>query len=126
MICLLAFSCSPKLTPDHSWGNRKWVLMELSGFPVQVSGTEKDASLVFNAAEKKFYGSGGCNRINGIYTITGKGAMSLGNTASTMMNCVDQAFEDRFIAALKTVNGYSVEDNILLLKSRKNVVMRLR
>jgi heat shock protein HslJ len=100
--------------------------MELSGFPVQVSGTEKDASLAFNAAEKRFYGSGGCNRINGIYTISSKGALSFGNAASTMMNCVDQAFEDRFLAALKTINGYAVENNILLLKSGQNVVMRLR
>jgi heat shock protein HslJ len=126
ILILLFFACSPKLTPDSSWGDKRWVLTEMKGIPVQQSGTDKDAGLQFNASEKKFYGTGGCNRLNGIYSISNKGELRFGNAASTMMNCVDQAFEDLFIATLKTVDGYVVENNLLLLKSGKDVVMRLR
>ncbi|MCU0380618.1 MAG: META domain-containing protein [Chitinophagaceae bacterium] len=125
-ISAMVFACSPKLTPDHSWGDKRWVLYEMKGVPVQLSGTDKDASLQFNATEKKYYGSGGCNRLNGIYTINKKESISFGNAASTMMNCVDQAFEDMFIATLKTVDGYTLENNSLLLKSGKNIVLRFR
>jgi heat shock protein HslJ len=126
VMVVLFFACSPRLTPDSSWGDKRWVLVEIKGVPVQLSGTEKDANLQFNAKEKRFNGSGGCNRLNGTYTISNKGKISFGNAASTMMNCVDQAFEDMFIATLKTVDGYSVENDILLLKSGNTVVMRLR
>ena len=45
---------------------------------------------------------------------------------STKMMCGDQAFEDRFLEVLKEVDGYEVENNSMLLKKGKEVVMRLR
>lgn len=125
-LLLFAYSCSHKLSPDHNWGDRKWVLFEIKGNPVQLSGTDKDAHLVFFAADKRYGGSGGCNRINGIYEINNKNKLSFGETASTRMLCSDQAFENSFIAALSTVNSYEITNGIMTLKNGKEVVMRLR
>lgn len=125
-LLLSFFSCSPKLSPDHSWGERKWVLFEIKGTPVQLSGTDKDAHLVFFAADKRYGGSGGCNRINGIYEINNNNKLSFGETASTKMLCSDQAFENNFISALRTINNYVIEDGIMSLKNGKETVMKLR
>ena len=128
IIALLAciYSCSPRLSPDHSWGERKWVLFEIKGNPVQLSGTDKDAHLVFFAADKRYGGSGGCNRINGVYFINKNNKLNFGETASTKMLCPDQAFENNFLTALKTIDNYTLEDNIMSLKHGKDVVMKLR
>jgi heat shock protein HslJ len=64
--------CSPKLSPDSSWGNQRWVVVEMKGVPVQQSESRRDAFLKFEVAGKKFSGNGGCNQINGNYTIDKK------------------------------------------------------
>ncbi len=123
---LAAFaSCSPALAPDAAWDGKKWVLYEINGTPVQLSGTNKDAHIVFASSDKKINGSGGCNRINGPYEI-GKTKLVFGEIAGTKMLCNDQAFENNFLTVLKTVNKYSVEDGVLLLKKNKNTVLRFR
>ena len=124
---LIAFySCSPKLSPDSAWGERKWVLFEIKGAPVQLSGTDRDAHLTFFAADKRYGGSGGCNRINGVYQINNKNKLTFGETASTKMLCPDQDFETSFLTTLKTVDNYSVENGIMLLKRGREIVMKLR
>src|SRR5687768_6213513 len=58
---IIGFECSPKLAPDALWGRQNWVLVELKGVPVQQSGGRRDAHIVFDVAQKKFSGNGGCN-----------------------------------------------------------------
>ncbi len=119
-------SCSPKLAPDHNWDMKRWTLYELKTVPVQLSGTEKDANLLFVPAQQQFNGTGGCNRISGSYAISKKGKISFSNVVSTKMMCGDQAFEDRFLEVLNEVDGYAMEGTSMLLKKGKEVVMRLR
>jgi heat shock protein HslJ len=130
VICLatlgMIFStCGPKPTADHNWKDKKWVLIELQGNPVQVSGTDKDAHLVFSAADKRYSGTGGCNRIMGTYTIDNKNHLSFGNSAGTKMACPDLAFETKFLEALVTVDNYSMEGSSMLLKKGKEKIMKL-
>ncbi len=123
----LIFSlCNPKLTPDHNWKDKKWGLIELQGVPVQVSNTDKDAHLVLSATDKRYSGTGGCNRIMGTYTIDNKNRISFGDAAGTKMSCPDLAFETRFLESLKTVDNYSMDGNSLLLKKGKETVMKLQ
>ena len=121
----LMFRCSPRISPDSGWQGGRWVLTEMNGVPVQVSGTEKDAHLVFSTADKRYSGSSGCNRLMGSYTLGKKGAISLGTPAGTRMTCIDQKFEDAFNTFFKTVNRYSVDGKVMLLKNGEQVVMRL-
>lgn len=123
---LAIISCSPKLAPDHNWDMKRWTLYELKTVPVQLSGTEKDANLLFVPSQKQFNGTGGCNRISGSYTLPKKGSITFSNVISTKMMCGDQAFENRFLEVLKEVDGYEVENNSMLLKKGKEIVMRLR
>ncbi len=119
----LFFSCSSKLSPDAKWKDKKWVLKELAGAPVQLSGTDKDAHIIFNKGEQRFSGSGGCNRINGSYTMDTRSNLSFGQTLSTKMACPDMAFEDKFLTVLATVNGYETKDGELRMKKGKEIVL---
>ena len=120
------FACSPKLQTDADWKDKKWVLMELRNVPVQTSGTDKDAHIQFSATDKKFSGSGGCNRMNGDYTLGKKGRLSLSEPALTRMACPDIAFESSFVQTLKEIDRYTVLDNKLHLMKGNEVLMKLR
>lgn len=126
VLLLAIISCSPKLAPDHNWDMKRWTLYELKTVPVQLSGTEKDANLLFVPSQKQFNGTGGCNRISGNYEIAKRGSIKFSNVVSTKMLCTDQRFEDRFLEVLNEVDGYEVENNRMLLKKGKEIVMRLR
>ena len=120
------FSCSPKLSPDKDWSKKRWVLIEVKGVPVQLSGTNRDAHIEFNTAEKRITGSGGCNRLNGSYKLGKKNAISFGDPATTKMLCADQAFEDLFLANLKLVDNQNEAGNLMLLKRGNEVVLKLQ
>jgi heat shock protein HslJ len=59
----------------------KWVLSELNGVPVQLSGTDKDAHLQFEYKERKITGSGGCNRLTGTFETGKKNSFAFGPIA---------------------------------------------
>lgn len=125
-LILFSMACASNKLPDNNWADKKWVLMELRGAPVQISGTDKDAHLVFAAPDKRFFGSGGCNRINGAYTMAKKGRLSFSEPMSTRMSCPDLAFESSFLATLKEVDRFSVLDNTLHLMKGNEVLMKLK
>lgn len=121
-------SCTQMMVPqtaDHGWGNRKWVLMEINGTPVQISGTERDAHLIFSAGDKHYSGDGGCNKITGTYTMDAS-RLIFADPAVTKMMCEDIAFENSFLATLKLVDQFQVVNNILILKRGAIVLMRMR
>ncbi|MEN9569814.1 MAG: hypothetical protein RL172_1045 [Bacteroidota bacterium] len=119
-------ACGKKLTADYGWAEKKWVLLELQGVPVQVSGTDKDAHLVFNAKERSYYGTGGCNRLRGMYEMGAKNHLKFSAPAGTKMACADLPFEQRFFEVLNSVDKYVVDGNALLLQSAGKVVMKLQ
>ena len=124
-ICLILMiaSCSPRLSPDSNWGYQRWVLIEMKEVPVQQSGGNRDAFVEFFPSEKRFTGNGGCNRINGNYTIDRKSSIKFTDISSTKMACPDLAFENSFINALSEVNRFEILDNNLLLKDDNKVLL---
>src|SRR5215212_4050081 len=106
-IAIAAFNCSPKLSPDYGWGHQKWVVVEMKGVPVQQSGGRRDAHISFEIAEKKFTGNGGCNQINGNYSID-KRAIRFTEVLSTKMSCNDIEFENAFLSTLSRIDHYEV------------------
>ena len=90
--------CTPKLSPDSNWTGRRWVLTEMKGVPVQLSGGRRDAYINFEAAEKRFTGNGGCNQLSGNYSLDKKN-IHFGEVISTKMSCEDIQFENTFISA---------------------------
>ena len=124
-IAFIAFKCSPKLSPDASWGYRNWVLVEMKGIPVQQSGGRRDAHINFDISQKRFSGNGGCNQINGNYTLQ-KNEIHFTDVISTKMACNDIEFENTFLSILNSVDRYEVKGNDLLLKKRRETILVLR
>jgi len=124
-IIIPAFNCSPKLSPDSAWGNQQWVVVELKGVPVQQSGGRRDAHISFDVAVKKFSGNGGCNQINGNYSLD-KNEIKFTEVLSTKMSCNDIEFENAFLSTLSTIDRYEVKGSDLLLKRNKETRLVLR
>jgi heat shock protein HslJ len=122
-IVLLTIGCSPKLAPDADWGRQRWVLIDLKGVPVQLSGSNRDAFIEFSPSERRFTGNGGCNRLSGNYSLEKKGSVRFGEVISTKMSCTDIAFETTFLQTLNEVDRYTVEDNSLFLKDGNKVLL---
>lgn len=123
-VAFMGITCSPRLSPDAAWGNQRWVLSEMKGVPVQQSGGRRDAFIRFDVIEKKFTGNGGCNQINGNYTID-KSEIKFTEVTATKMSCSDIAFENTFLSTLNTVNRYVMEGNLMRLKNKTETVIVL-
>ena len=106
-ILLIAFAgiqCSPKLSPDATWGNQRWVVVEMKGVPVQQSESRRDAFLKFEVAEKRFSGNGGCNQISGNYSLD-KNNIHFGEVISTKMSCEELHLKIVSFTLLTVVTG---------------------
>ena len=124
-IAIVTFECSPKLSPDAGWGRQNWVVVEMKGVPVQQSGGRRDAHIVFEVAEKRFTGNGGCNQINGNYTLD-KNEIKFTDVIATKMACNDIEFENTFLSTLSSIDRYEVNGNDLLLKKKRETLLVLR
>ena len=122
-ILVACLDCTPKLSPDSNWTGRRWVLTEMKGVPVQLSGGRRDAYINFEAAEKRFTGNGGCNQVSGNYSLDKKN-IHFGEVISTKMSCEDIQFENTFISTLNSIDHYEQRGNDLLLKKKKDVLLR--
>ena len=122
---ITAFNCSPKLSPDAGWGNQQWVVVEMKGVPVQQSGGRRDAHISFDVAAKRFSGNGGCNQINGNYSLDKK-EIKFTEVLSTKMSCNDIEFENAFLTTLSSIDRYELRGSDLLLKKSKETRLVLR
>ena len=123
-IIAFGISCTPKLSPDATWARQRWVVTELKGVPVQQSGGRKDAFLNFNVSEKRFTGNGGCNQINGVYTVD-KREIHFSEVIATKMSCEDIAFENTFLDLLQKVDRFEQQDDRLVLKRKRETLLVL-
>jgi len=120
---IASVGCTHKLAPDANWSGRRWVLTEMKGVPVQLSGGRRDAYINFDPIEKRFTGNGGCNQINGSYSLDKK-EVHFGEVLSTKMSCEDIQFENTFLSTLNTIDHYEQRGDDLLLKKKKEVLLR--
>ncbi len=123
LILFACLDCTPKLSPDSNWTGRRWVLTEMKGVPVQLSGGRRDAYINFDAGERRFTGNGGCNQISGNYSLDKKN-IHFGEVISTKMSCADIQFENTFLSTLNSIDRYEQRGNDLLLKKKKDVLLR--
>lgn len=123
-IIMTCVSCSPRLSPDAGWGRQRWVVTEMKGVPVQLSGGRRDAFIDFRIDEKRFAGNGGCNQISGNYSLDKKD-IQFSEIVSTKMNCEDIAFENTFLDLLKKVDRFEQKENDIILKRKREVLLVL-
>ena len=125
LVAVIASECTPKLSPDAGWARQNWVVVEMRGVPVQQSGGRRDAHIVFEVADKRFTGNGGCNQINGNYALD-KNEIKFTDVIATKMACNDIEFENAFLSTLSSVDRYEVNGNDLVLKKKRETLLVLR
>jgi copper homeostasis protein (lipoprotein) len=122
-----ASSAAPAPTAAQSIEDRNWRLVELGGQPVTVASPERAPHLRLVSESKRVQGSGGCNRMNGTYTLQGD-RLSFGPILSTKMACIEAdatARETAFFEALANTARYRVEGSSLLLSGADRLLARL-
>ncbi len=82
----------------------EWTIYKVDG--KTLTGDERPY-ITFDAENSRFYGSNGCNTINGDYRLGGT-TLSFSNVISTMRACADAPFEYAINRALDKVSGYAV------------------
>jgi heat shock protein HslJ len=103
-----------------------WKLVELKGNPLTgPSDSTREARLILNTAEKKAFGSGGCNRFSADYTTSKTHAIRFSQLISTKMACEGIDYEYSFFAALERVDNYSAGKDTLYLKAGEETLAKL-
>ncbi len=82
----------------------EWTIHKVDG--KNVTGDERPY-FTFDPANSRFYGSNGCNTINGDYCASSH-SMTFSNVISTLRSCPDAQFESAINRAVDATRGYSV------------------
>lgn len=118
----------PNRPPPVKLEGSRWAVVALRGqYP------QGDVQLVLELGpEGRVSGFAGVNRFNGSYTLKqqaeGRGTLSFGELATTRMAGPPELMqqEERFLAALKTVDGYRAEGGLMELEAGGAPVLRFR
>lgn len=108
--------------------NGDWTIYNILG--EKVTGEERP-HIDIELKEKRFYGSNGCNVLNGDVAVTGNDQIKFYNTISTRMLCQDAPFEYLINNTIETIKYFSIQqyghEYYLDLKNdKRQVVMVLR
>lgn len=108
----------------------KWYLKTVGS--VTLRGIEDDEwpYVEFSPGESRFYGTDGCNLLNGSYTIADGGALALSEVASTMRLCQNDTLSYPISRALDAVEAYKIANRggsvtLTLLNGNREAVMTL-
>lgn len=119
----------PTPTPAMSLAGPKWYLQAIGSQVISPEQVKNNPPYVeFNASEKRYFGSGGCNRFTGGFSGTGT-TLKLGPAASTKMACVQgnvQELENKFFQAMDSVTRYEIQGNTLKLYAQDQVALVLQ
>ncbi|MHB1225181.1 MAG: META domain-containing protein [Gemmatimonadaceae bacterium] len=116
----VAAACAPARveTAATPLAGSNWKLAELGGTPaVGGADSERATQIRFHPDSGRIYGSGGCNRIAGPYTVAGD-SLSFGPIMSTKMACLDDQAnrqEVAFLSALDSTRRYRISGDTLTL-----------
>lgn len=108
--------------------NGEWTVAEVNG--AKVTGEENRPYINFSVAEKRFYGSNGCNILNGDFVVKGT-ELSFENVIATQRACHEAPFEYEINYTIGQVKTYMVdrignEYYLSLFDTNKVQVMVLR
>jgi copper homeostasis protein (lipoprotein) len=130
-IAIAGISCSKKTTTntenqktDASFTNTRWKLVKLPG--IELLPLKKDAFIQFEPKKNQAFGSGGCNNMQGTFTLKGK-SLKIGPMANTMMACTPEIMrvEDGFHKVLTEVDNFFISGDKLQLKKGGTVLAEL-
>ena len=118
--------CSTATTvADVPLQDRYWRAVEIEGKPVSVTHDPAEPHVVL-VKDMRAYGSDGCNRFTGSYTLSP--GLHFGQLASTMMACLPSinVMASEFSGALAATTNYQIHGKqMLLLDAAGRVRLRL-
>ena len=105
----------------------QWKLVQLGGQNIVITPPQKPVTLAFSPEGRRIAGSAGCNSYLGTFT-DDHGLLELRPGNMTMMSCVDPAGsrERKFIAMLRSADGYKISGDVLLLTSDGKTVAKFK
>lgn len=124
---LLATACNnaKSLTGMKSLLNARWNLQSLADHSDPAGlFNGKMPFLQFDTDAMKVSGNGGCNNLNGPFTMDLKGKLSFGALMMTKMACPGNG-EPVFTNALSKVTNFKISDNVLTLLNGNTMLMQL-
>jgi heat shock protein HslJ len=129
-VFLFVLGCSTsKKTADNSsdWPDdmkgTQWELIVLDGQNITKENTgPKQVYIMLAEKENRFYGSGGCNSVNGTYLHPKPDHLAFSNIASTKMACANMEIEKQFLTMLEKVNNFQLKGDTLVFKVNKNII----
>ena len=86
--------------------NGEWTVAEVNG--AKVTGEENRPYINFSVAEKRFYGSNGCNILNGDFIVNGNN-LTFENVIATQKACYEAPFEYEINYTIGQVKSYMVD-----------------
>lgn len=105
--------------PDDSLEDKKWILVEMMGKPVNTSQDGKNIFLVLNKSDNTITGYSGCNGFGGNYEITTGNRIAFSKMVGTMMACGDMETEVQFLKLMQSVDNYTVRESKLQLNKAR-------
>jgi heat shock protein HslJ len=105
----------------------QWKLVQLNGLNVIITPPQKPVTIAFSPEGRRIAGSAGCNSYLGTFTDE-HGRLQMHPGSMTMMACADPAGsrEKKFVAMLRSADGYKISGDFLLLTSSGRTVAKFR
>jgi uncharacterized lipoprotein NlpE involved in copper resistance len=112
---------------DPRMEDKKWVLVELMGQPVETTEGQRTPFIKFNSALGQFTGNNGCNAMVGGYLLKEGYRLETRQTASTLMACPNEQTANQFLEVLQRADNYTVsEEEMSLNKAKMAPLARFR
>lgn len=108
--------------PAASITGTRWRLTEIRGQAVASAAEgQKEAFILLQAADNRFHGSGGCNKLAGAFELQEGSRIAFTQIASTKMACPDMSIEAELLQILEMVDNYSLIGKVLTLNRARMV-----
>lgn len=123
LIAIVTVVAASALAQAGQIGVRQWKLVQLNGVNVSDSSP---AYLELNAAQSRFTGNAGCNRMFGVVSVR-RNRVDFSNIGTTKMACADRRthrLEADFVRALERADRFDRRGNALELYVRRRLVMK--
>ncbi len=125
---LLFVSCAHKTIPVAAVKNDLsgiWQIVSVNGVNVVKKDAGKELPyLEFNIEKNTVTGTTGCNRLNGMATISNN-SINFGPIATTMMMCPNAQYERPILQALIGNLSYTYEQGIITISKEGRNIMTL-
>ncbi len=105
---------------DMGITEKYWKLTEIMGKPVTTwEGMTKEPHMILKAADFRVSANGGCNQMNGSFTLKPMNRIRFSQMISTMMACPNMEIERQLSEVLQQADSYILQgDKLQLIRAR--------